>query len=424
MKVSTNRIEFTKQMKKDYTILIPNMAKTHFQILIKVFKSYGFNVCLLDNDDENIVSEGLKCVHNDTCYPALLTIGQMISALKSGKYDINKTALLMSQTGGGCRASNYIHLIRKALISSGMPQVPVISLSMSKLERNSGFKISLGMARRSLAALIYGDLLMVLKNKAKAYEKNKGESDALVEYWVDYISEQFEQKKAINQRSIIANMKKITDSFDSLELLDEPRVKVGIVGEIYVKYSPLANNNLEDFLDSEGCEVMLPPILGFMMHMIDNNMNDVDFYGGSKLRKFVVSKLFNFMERYEHYMLKSIDESKNFTSIASFRELKELVRPLIGHGCKMGEGWFLTAEMVELIVSGYENIVCTQPFGCLPNHIVGKAMIRPLKELYPQSNIVAIDYDPGATRVNQENRIKLMLSEAREKLSSRVCEEK
>ena len=412
----SQRIEFTREMKKTYKILFPNMADIHFRILKKVFASYGYDMELLTNDDRSVVDEGLKYVHNDTCYPALLTIGQMISALKSGKYDLDHTALMMSQTGGGCRASNYIHLLRKALQNAGMGQIPVISVNLSGLEKNSGFQITLGMLRRALAALTYGDLLMLLHNQTRPYELHKGDSIALVETWATRISSMFEKRKAMSVSSIRRVLAEIIESFEAIPVNRCPKVKVGIVGEIYVKYSALANNGLENFLAEQDCEVMVPGLLAFMLFKVDNRLEDHRLYGGNPLKYRVIKLLYRFLLRFE----RALDEAlvgHDYVRPALYTHLRELASQVIGRGCKMGEGWLLTAEMMELAENGYGNIVCAQPFGCLPNHIVAKGMIRQIREIYPEANIVPVDYDPGATRVNQENRIKLMLSIARERLA-------
>lgn len=409
------RIEFTKEMKKTYKILFPNMLETHFRILQRVFKSYGFDIELLTNTDQSVIDEGLKYVHNDTCYPATLTIGQMISALKSGKYDIDHTALIMTQTGGGCRASNYIHLLRKALKSAGMGQVPVISVNISGLEKNSGFKITLGMLRRALAVLVYGDLLMLLNNQTCPYEVNKGESAALVEKWTQFICDQFENNKGFRSKEIRKWLHDIVADFRKIPVKKEKKVKVGVVGEIYVKYCPLANNDLEKFLREQDCEVMVPGIMGFMLFKVDNRIEDIGLYGGSKAKLIAMKTLFDYLSVFESYLMEAL-EGTDYTAPATYAHLKELVGPVIGYGCKMGEGWLLTAEMMELIENGYGNIVCAQPFGCLPNHIVGKGMVRKIRNIHPDANIVPVDYDASATKVNQENRIKLMLAVAREKL--------
>ncbi len=412
-----NRVEFTKDM-MDYTLLAPNMANIHFSMLVNIFGQYGYKVELLKNDGRAVVDEGLKYVHNDTCYPALLVIGQLIDALNSGKYDPNKTALMITQSGGGCRASNYIHLLRKALKKAGYGQVPVISLNLSGLEKNSGFKIRVSMALKMLSALIYGDLIMLLKNQVEPYEINKGETNALSQKWIDDISEMFKNGKGYSMREMKKILPQITKDFSGIAVNKVNKVKVGVVGEIYVKYSPLANNHLEEFLFSQGCEVMVPGLLGFFLFKTDNRLEDVKLYGGKKIKKIAMTVAIWYLTKIETMLNDAARAYGNFTVPAPYAHIKEKCTKIIGAGCKMGEGWLLTAEMMELIESGYGNIVCAQPFGCLPNHIVGKGMIRKLKELYPQSNIVPIDYDPGATRVNQENRIRLMLAVADENLNN------
>ena len=408
------RVIFTKEMKRDYTILVPNMAEIHFELLARVLRQHGYNAELLRTNGREIVDEGLKYVHNDTCYPALLVIGQLINALNSGKYDPHKTALLITQTGGGCRASNYIHLLRKALVKAGCGYVPVISLNLSGLEKNPGFKFTPAMGMKFLSCLIYGDLIMLLKNQVKPYEINEGETDALVERWIAKLVRFFGQNKGYDYFSAKKIMPKITKDFAEIPVNKTEKIKVGIVGEIYVKYSPLANNHLEDFLISQGCEPNVPGLMGFVFFKTDNRLEDIKLYGGKKLKKLVMKAVMWYMMRVEACIEQAAKAYGNFVAPTPYKHLRELIEPVMGYGCKMGEGWLLTAEMMELIESGYGNIVCAQPFGCLPNHIVGKGMVRKLREIYPDSNIVPIDYDPGATRVNQENRIKLMLAVAKE----------
>lgn len=410
------RIEFTKEMKKTHKILFPNMAPIHFNLFQKIFEHEGYNIEVLHNKSANVITEGLKYVHNDTCYPALCVIGQMIDALNSGNYDLDHTALLITQTGGGCRASNYIHLLRKALIKAGYDKVPVISLNMSGLEKNSGFKLTLGLIRRLIAGLIYGDLLMLLHNQTRPYENVKDSSINLVNKWTDELVHQFNHGKGMSQKYLKDNLSKIVADFEKIEVTRIPRVKVGIVGEIYVKYSSLGNNDLEEFLFEQGCEVNVPGILGFGLFKVDNRIDDIILYGGSKIKLKVCNFLKKFLQKMETCLIDAVSKSDVFFAPTPYAKTKELVKDVIGYGNKMGEGWLLTAEMIELAESGFENIVCTQPFGCLPNHIAGKGMIRKIKEVAPNANIVPIDYDPSATRVNQENRIKLMLSIAKEKL--------
>ncbi|MBO5218786.1 MAG: 2-hydroxyacyl-CoA dehydratase [Clostridia bacterium] len=417
------RIEFTKEMRKDYTILVPNMLTNHFKLLLRVFANEGYNVELLTNEGRSVVECGLKYVHNDTCYPALLVIGQMIDALQSGKYDLNKVALIITQTGGGCRASNYIHLLRKALKKAGLSQVPVISLNLSGLEKNSGFKLTLGLVRRLIAAMAYGDMLMLLSNQVRPYETVKGAADKVVDHWAGKLVDEFAAGRGFARSAMRAYMQKIAEDFKRIPVDRTKKcVKVGIVGEIYVKFSSLANNHLEEFLASEGCEVNVPGLMSFILFKVDNRIEDIKLYGGSKAKFAVCTALYNYLAGIEQIMIDVVNEVGGFHPPTAYSHLRELISGIEGYGCKMGEGWLLTAEMLELIENGYGNIVCAQPFGCLPNHIVGKGMIRRLRELHPTSNIVPIDYDPGATRVNQENRIKLMLSVARENMAETASE--
>ncbi len=418
----TGRLLFTKQMKKEYTILMPNMAPIHFKILRNVFTHYGYKSELLDTTGPEIAQTGLKYVHNDTCYPALLVIGQFIHALQSGKYDVHKTALMITQTGGGCRASNYIFLLRKALKKAGFEFVPVISLSFG-MEHNSGFSLTIPLIRRFAAGLVYGDQLMLLSNQTKPYEINKGESMALVDEWSDKISQLLTEGKGYTLEEIDDNLRKITKSFSKIEVNKIPKVKVGIVGEIYVKYSKMANNGLEDFLAEQGCEVCVPGIMGFASFKIDNRLEDIKMFGGSSIKYKVCKMLFNYITKLESLMIDAAKEY-GFVPPHEYAHTKELVKGVIGYGSKMGEGWLLTAEMLELAETGYENIVCTQPFGCLPNHINGKGAIRKIKEIMPNANIVTIDYDPGAPKVNQENRIKLMLAVGKEELEKKLAKQK
>lgn len=411
---NVERVEFTKEMRKDYTILIPDMLPVHFKLLRNVLNQHGYRVGLLKNTGRRVVDTGLKYVHNDTCYPALLVIGQMISALQSGKYDVNKVALMITQTGGGCRASNYIHLLRKALQKAGLGHVPVISLNISGLESNSGFSLTLEMIYQALIGLTYGDLFMLLKNQTRSYEVNKGDSDALIEKWVKELSNQFKHRKGYTPKGMQRNMKAIVEDFAKIPLSKVKKTKVGIVGEIYVKYSSMANNDLENFLVEQDCEVMVPGVMGFMMFKIDNRIEDINLYGGNIAKKKVVQALMKYCEMLEKTLYEAVSKYSDFLPPSRYAHIKSLINGVVGLGNKMGEGWLLTAEMLELAETGYGNIICAQPFGCLPNHIVGKGMIRKVKEIYPKANIVPIDYDPGATKVNQENRIKLMLAVARE----------
>lgn len=406
------RVEFTPEMKEEYTILFPTMLPIHFSMLANIFVNNGYKCVMLTKSDRAVVDAGLENVHNDTCYPALLVIGQMMDALESGEYDINKVALLITQTGGGCRASNYIHLLRKAMKKRGWGHVPIISLNFSGMEKNSGFKITIPMLLQLLYAVLVGDLLMLLSNQTKPYEIEKGASDALCDKWIGIFSDYFKDHKRVSYKWVKEQYRQIIAEYAAVPKRKENRVKVGIVGEIFVKYSPLGNNNLEDFLLSEGAEVVVPGLLDFLLYCVENSDIDYELYGGSFTKKQVIDFADRFLIKKQKDLIDLIKEEGTFEPPTSFEVTRGLAGDYISKGVKMGEGWLLTAEMAELIHQGVNNIICTQPFGCLPNHIVAKGKMHLIKEHHPEANIVAIDYDPGATQVNQENRIKLMLSNA------------
>ena len=410
---------FTEDMKKTHTILIPNMAPVQFRILAAAMEHKGYKVELLGNCGSQVSELGLKYVHNDTCYPALLVIGQFLDALQSGKYDLDHTALIITQTGGGCRASNYIFLLRKALEKAGYGNIPVLSLNFSGLEKGNSLPMDLTFMRMALAAIYYGDLLVTLKAQTAPYEIHPGDAAALQEKWLDTICGWVRADKGWSGREVKAAMPKIAEDFASIPVHRVPKVKVGVVGEIYVKYSPLGNNDLENFLATQDCEVNLPGLMGFVQYCAYNPSETARLYGGSFLEKHISDLILGYIAQMEKVIIHALKDN-GYHAPLPFSELTELTEGLISKGDKMGEGWLLTAEMAELIRSGYENIICAQPFGCLPNHICGKGMINKLRELYPQANITPIDYDPSATRVNQENRIKLMLAVARERLAEKA----
>ena len=400
---------FKEEMKSSYTILIPDMLPIHFKLIINILKKYGYHVELLQTSTRAVVDEGLKNVHNDTCYPALLVIGQFINALKSGKYDVNRTALMLTQTGGGCRASNYIHLLRKAL-KKEFPQVPVISLYLSGLEKGSGLSLTRPLLIKVVYAVFYGDLLMSLYNQCKPYEIHSGESESVREKWQEKLTTIFDKREFIKCKKYC---RMILEDFDKIERTKEKKIRVGIVGEIYVKYSPLANNHLEEFLLSEGCEPIVPALMEFVMYCLAGSVADGKLYQ-TKNKKTLISKIgYDFIHMIQKTIIKTINEHGVFEAPHDFEHIKKLADKYISQGVNMGEGWLIPAEMAALAETGTENIICAQPFGCLPNHIVAKGMSRVIKEAYPGANIVAIDYDPGATKVNQENRIKLMLANAK-----------
>ena len=410
-----NYPKFTPEMKKTHKILIPNMAPVQFRILAAAMEHEGYRVELLGNCGSQVAELGLKYVHNDTCYPALLVIGQFLDALNSGKYDLEHTALIITQTGGGCRASNYIFLLRKALERAGYGNIPVLSLNFSGLEKGNSLKITVPFMQMILSAIYYGDLLVTLKAQTMPYEVTAGASAALQERWLDTICGWIREGKGYTRREMRKVMPQIAAEFAAIPVRRVPKVKVGVVGEIYVKYSPLGNNDLEAFLASQDCEVNLPGLMGFVQYCAYNISKTAQLYGGGLVERHVSEAVLAWIAGMEGLIIRVLQEN-GYHAPLPFEQLRELTDNVIGLGNKMGEGWLLTAEMMELVRAGYENIVCAQPFGCLPNHICGKGMINKIRELYPQANITPIDYDPGATRVNQENRIKLMLAVARERL--------
>lgn len=404
------RIEFTKEMRKTHKVLIPMMLPIHFQFLKNILLKEGYQVELLETSGQQIIDEGLKNVHNDTCYPALLVIGQMIDALKSGNYDMDHVALAITQTGGGCRASNYIHLLRKALVQAGFPQVPVISVNFSKLEKNSGFSLTPKMLIKIMYGFLYADTMMWIKNQVKPYELEKGKTDALVDQWIHTITKQFDSMKFLQMKK---NYRSMLQEFANITRSEQEKIRVGIVGEIYMKYAPLGNNQLEDFLMQEDCEPVVSGVMDFGLYCLENSNIDHQYYDRNKKSYQLVRVAAKYIQHIQNIAIKAIKEEGSFRAPDTFDEIIEASEGVINRGSKMGEGWLLTSEMVALVKSGVDNIVCCQPFGCLPNHIVAKGMMRKIKNLYPQANIVAVDYDPSATKVNQENRLKLMLSNAR-----------
>ncbi len=405
---------FTKEMKSDYTILAPDIFPLHMDLLTQVFASYGYKIEVLRYTGKKVIDTGLKYLHNDMCYPAICTCGQQLYALTCGDYDPKKCALIQFQTGGGCRASNYIWLLRKALINMGMDYVPVISLSFNKLEQSDGFKITPIMILKGVTSLIYGDMLMLLRNQIRPYENTPGDTQKLVDKWTAEIGGQLSKGKGLVGRSLRKNLRAMARDFALVSITRTPKTKVGIVGEIYVKYSQFGNNGLEEFLASQNCEFMVPGVLGFFQFMFDNKITDYKLYGGSRISAYISKIALESVTHYEKMMCKILKDYPQFVCPSHFNTIKKLGDKIIGRGVRMGEGWLLPAEIAELIEKGYTNVICAQPFGCLPNHIVGKGTIRTLRELYPEANICPIDYDAGASKVNQENRIKLMLSVAKE----------
>lgn len=416
------KIIFTKEMRKKHTILCPQMSPIHFQFLQEAFNVSGYNLEVLPSVDKRAVDEGLKYVNNDACYPSIMVVGQLIEALKSGKYDLNNTSVIISQTGGGCRATNYIGFLRKALKEAGMSNIPVISLNVVGMEKNPGFKISMGLINKSLMAVLYGDLFMRVLYKVRPYEKIPGSANILYKKWIEKCKENVRDG---NHKKFKENIYAIVEDFDNLEIKNIKKPKVGIVGEILVKFHPTANNNIVEIIEREGAEAIVPDLANFFLYCAYDANFKYKYLSGDIKSKVIQNSIIKFIEYFRRHMMGALAKSKRFTTPEDIETLAKGASPIVSLGNQTGEGWFLTAEMVELIKSGTKNIICMQPFACLPNHVTGKGMIKELKRRYPGSNIAAIDYDPGASEVNQLNRIKLMLSVAfkmleKEKSSSKL----
>ena len=414
-----NRIPFTKDMKEQgYTILMPQMIPIHFELFESAVNDLGYNVKLLRECTEKTVETGLRYVNNDACYPSILTTGQFIEALQSGKYDTNKTALIMSQTGGGCRATNYIGFIRKALKDAGFGHVPVVSFNVVGLEKSTGFKITVPMIMNLLRAIFYGDILQKLLLKNRAYEVNKGETEALFNKWL-------EKCKVLSATATPAKFKKsikeIIADFEKIELdtsIEKP--KVGIVGEVLIKYHPFGNNEVIKILEQEGAEVISPDFMGFIKFVATQKITNNKLLRTDKSKARIFKIVIDFIELIEKDLAAELAKSKkNYLPPANIFDLEDKVKNILSIGNQTGEGWFLTAEMIEYIEHDIPNIVCVQPFACLPNHVVGKGVIKSIREKYPYANISPIDYDPGASETNQTNRIKLLTTVAKDNLKKK-----
>lgn len=405
---------FTEEMKHTHTILMPAMLPLHWRLLRAAFMQCGYKAELLRNTGQAVVETGLRYVHNDICYPALLVVGQVIHALEHGGFDTDRVAVIISQTAGGCRASNYIYLLRRALRTAGFGHVPVISLNVQGMEENPGFRIDLHMLRNALAAMVYGDAMMFAANKQRPRELTPGSTDSLAESWLQRLERLYAEGKAHKRRTMRRLLPQIMQDFAALPVDPErPTVKVGIVGEVYIKYSALGNDNLEAFLAEQNCECMVPGILHFLLYCVDTYVVDFRLYGG-RLRSFLSNSFAMWILGRQEKLLRAAMASAGFPLPASYAELRASVAGIVGLGNNMGEGWLLTAEMLELANHGYPNIICVQPFGCLPNHIVGRGMINRVRKVAPHANILALDYDASSSSVNRENRIKLMLATARQ----------
>ena len=413
---SITKIPFTEKMRETYTILCPQMSPIHFDILEPAFRSAGYNIEVLQNANKSAINTGLKYVNNDACYPSLLVVGQIMDAILSGKYDTDKLAVIITQTGGGCRASNYIGFIRRALEKAGYPEIPVISLNLSGLEGNPGFKITLPLVLKGMYAVVFGDIFMRALYHVRPYEAVPGSANALHEKWkekcIAFVSQKHPKRRVFNRMC-----REMIEDFDRLPMLDIKKPRVGVVGEILVKFSPTANNDLVGLLEKEGAEAVVPDLLDFLLYCFYNNNFKSEKLGTSKKTAFLGNLGIKALEWLRSPATKAFRASKHFDAPSDIRDLADMAKEIVSLGNQTGEGWFLTGEMLELIHSGASNIVCTQPFACLPNHIVGKGVIKELRRRHPEANIVAIDYDPGASEVNQLNRIKLMLSTANKRLN-------
>ena len=416
-----SRVYFTKEMKKSYTILCPQMSPIHFDLIEPAVRSCGYNLEVLQNSDRTAIDTGLKYVNNDACYPSLIVVGQIMDALLSGKYDLEHTAVIMSQTGGGCRASNYIGFIRRALERAGMPQIPVISLNANGMETNPGFKITLPLLTKAMQAVVYGDLFMRVLYATRPYEAKAGSANALHEKWKAICIKSL-QKHSLSMAEFNRNIRGIIHDFDELPRRDVQKPRVGIVGEILVKFSPLANNHVVELLEAEGAEAVMPDLLDFLLYCFYNSNFKADNLGGKRSTAHLCNMGISLLEYFRRTCRRELERSTHFLPPARIQDLASMAKHYVSLGNQTGEGWFLTGEMLELIHSGTTNIICTQPFGCLPNHIVGKGVIKGLRASHPEANIIAVDYDPGASEVNQLNRIKLMLSTAQKNLPERKKE--
>ena len=416
-----SRVYFTKEMKKNYTILCPQMSPIHFDLIEPAVRSCGYNLEVLQNSDRTAIDTGLKYVNNDACYPSLIVVGQIMDALLSGKYDLEHTAVIMSQTGGGCRASNYIGFIRRALERAGMPQIPVISLNANGMETNPGFKITLPLLTKAMQAVVYGDLFMRVLYATRPYEAKAGSANALHEKWKAICIKSL-QKHSLSMAEFNRNIRGIIHDFDELPRRDVQKPRVGIVGEILVKFSPLANNHVVELLEAEGAEAVMPDLMDFLLYCFYNSNFKADNLGGKRSTAHLCNMGISLLEYFRRTCRRELERSTHFLPPARIQDLASMAKHYVSLGNQTGEGWFLTGEMLELIHSGTTNIICTQPFGCLPNHIVGKGVIKGLRASHPEANIIAVDYDPGASEVNQLNRIKLMLSTAQKNLPERKKE--
>lgn len=400
---------FTKNMRASHTILAPQMAPIHFELLKEAALMSGYRLEILPAMDRTAVDEGLKYVNNDACYPAVIMVGQIVQALRSGMYDPDKTSVIITQSGGGCRATNYLALLKLGLRQAGFANIPLISVNTVGLEKQPGFRYSIGLINRCLMGLIYGDLFMRVLYRTRPYERFPGSANLLYEKWMDIAKDNV---RDCNYRRFKSNIKAIIREFDSLEIIDIKKPRVGVVGEILVKYHPTANNDIVGIIEEEGAEAVVPDLMDYLLYSSYNARFRYKYLAGKRLNMTLGNLAGDYMQRARKVLGRELEKSNRFHPPTPIEELAEMASRVLSLGNQTGEGWLVTAEMIEFIEQGADNIICVQPLACLPNHVTGKGMIKPVKELYPFANIVPIDYDPGISAVNQLNRIKLMLSNA------------
>ncbi|MGN0347152.1 MAG: hypothetical protein ACI4DU_07675 [Lachnospiraceae bacterium] len=412
------RAMFKLSMVKEHTLLIPEMAPLHFRLIKPILGRDGYKIALMGYEGPEVLQRGLKYVHNDICYPALLITGQMLTALESGEYDPNKVTMMITQSGGGCRDSNYIHLMRKALAKAGYENVPFISANIWFMEYNSGVRLRISSLLMAVAGLVYGDFIMMFSNQIRPYEKMKGATDAMVDKWIAYLIDCFEKGKGFTEKSMEKNLEMIGKDFMTIPVTGEKKIRVAIVGELFLKYSVPGNNHLEEFLAEQGCEVFMPSMLSFGVYKTNGALEDLKRYGGNPVKRVVMEIVMKFFYKYEDILIRNMEKFPAITAPERIKDLMKRAEGVTDIANSMGEGWYLAAEMLEFADRGYENIVCVQPFGCLPCHVSVKGILNKVRRVNPKINAVDIEYDPGATKVNQENRMKLMLAVARENAAS------
>ena len=412
------RVEYSLKMKREkYTILIPEMAPLHFRLIKPILARDGYNTDLMGYEGPDVLKKGLQYVHNDICYPCLLITGQMLTAMESGKYDPNKVAMLITQSGGGCRDTNYINLMRKAFEKAGYPNVPFLSANIWFMEYHSGVLMRPSTLLMAASGMVYGDFLMILGNQVRPYEVNKGETDAVIDKWINFIIGEYEHGRGFTKGAMRKNLHAMGEDFAKIQKTDEKKVKVAIVGELFLKYSVPGNNHLEEFLAEQDCEVYMPSMLGFGVYKTNGALEELKKFGGKPWKRVIMEIAMKWFLGIEDLLISAIEEFPQFTAPERVADLVKRADGIIDRANSMGEGWYVAAEVLEFAEHGYENVVCVQPFGCLPCHVAVKGVLNKVRQVDPRVNAVDIEYDPGATKVNQENRIKLMLAVARENLA-------